>query len=273
MADMTGDGNSEVIVEWRYAGTYTRFYANPVYEVAWDVFGHKHSEWTLVAKYYPCEVEQALTDGKMTPSNQKLDMLWIDGHAVNFFSGKCFSSETTDAPAKELDLAARNIEAIETYPLLPSSKPLPLSLKTAILSRSIVLPRAGGAPIRMEVEMQGKAYKPDFKILPPCFTAIRQCKLFVTDLDHDGYDDVIAIDAEIRSGERRTQYRVTSLLMEKDGAWRLIDNHSVCVERPFDAMKVALKPAKWRALEFAGKRVLPEEETDSCSEAHLPPIM
>lgn len=271
MADITGDGKPEVIVEWRYAGTYTRFYANPVYEVAWDVFGRTDDEWTLVAKYYPCEVEQSLTDGKMRPSDQKLDMLWIDGHAVNFFSGKCFSSQSTEVPTKEHDLAARNIKAIETYPLLPSSKPLPLSLKAAILSRSIVLPRAGGAPIRMELEERGKAYRPDFKVLPPCFTAARQCKLLITDLDHDGREDVIVLDADIRSVRER--YRVASLLMEKKGAWHLIDNHSVCVEALFEDMKVALKPAKWRALEFAGKLVLPEEETDTCSEAHLYPLL
>jgi len=273
MADMTSDGNPEVIVERRHLGTlYGNYYAYPTYEVAWSVFGETNGEWTRVADYYPCEVEQSLTDGRMTPSSQKLDMLWIDGHAVNFFSGKCFSSQSTEVPTKEHDLAARNIKAIETYPLLPSSKPVPLSLKAAILSRSIVLPREGGAPVRMELEERGKAYRPDFKVLPPCFTAIRQCKLFVTDLDHDGHDDVITIDAEVRSG-RSTRYRIVSLLMEKDGAWHLIDNHSTCVEGPFDTMKVEFKPAKWRALEFAGKRVLPEDETDTCSEAHLPPIM
>lgn len=267
MEDMTGDNVPEIIVEKRYEGTDGGLFANPVRQVSWTVYGEKLGEWRQLTGYYPCDVDKASTDGKMIASSQKHHMLWIDDHAVNFFRGDCYTSAlTTMFPAREHTAAAKNIKVIEAYPLLTSSRPLPASLKHALAPHKIILPQDGWPLTRLAAE--DRDYHPSVISLPPCFIAAGNCVLLVTDLNHDGRDEVIVFDAKVHK-VRRAPYRIVSLLMETPAGWTVIDNHAVCVTSSFEKMKIELKPAKWRAIEFAGRTIMPEEETDTCKDAYL----
>jgi hypothetical protein len=265
MQDMTGDGKLEIIVEKRYEGTDGELFVNPVRLVSWTIYGEKLGEWHELTGYYPCDVDKASTDGKMIASNQKLDMLWVNGHAVNFFRADCYSAGTTMYPAQEHIAGAKNIKVVEAYPLLPTSKPLPSSLKLALMTRQIILQPEGWPPTRLATE--DKDYVPSVKSLPPCFTAAGNCAFLVTDLNHDSRDDVIVFDAKVHK-VRSAPYRIVSLLIETPAGWKVIDNHAVCVT-PFENMKIERKPARWRAVEFAERTILPDEETDTCVGAYL----
>lgn len=94
----------------------------------------------------------------------------------------------------------------------------------------------------------------------------------VSDINHDGRDDVIVFDAEIRNSGR-DKYRIASLLMESETGWQVVNHHAICATTPFEKTTVEFKRPTWRAVEFAGRLILPEEQTEGCSEAFKGPTM
>ncbi len=150
MVDMTGDSLPEVIVEFYMTGTQG-MYAKPVVFTSWTVYRKVSERWSEVSNIWPCEVEHTTATGRMTVSDQKPDTPWINRQAVNFFPAECFTSAlTTDAPALEKNAAAKNIKTMDTYPLLPASKPFPPSLKSALANRQVDLPLQGWPPLAFD---------------------------------------------------------------------------------------------------------------------------
>jgi hypothetical protein len=151
--------------------------------------------------------------------------------------------------------------------LLPSSKPIPLSLAAALADRSIAL-RSSNEPAPVDQEM---GWHPSFQGLPPCFTDHdpKACMAMVADIDHDGSDDVVILDREVRKDV--STWRLATLLTLRQGRWTVVANHAACAEegQKFEDLKVVLKASTWRPIEFAGRLYLPDEPSDSCTDHFL----
>ncbi len=260
MADLTGDGQPEIIADSSTIGTWDE-YPEPVVKHRLTVFQNHGTSWVPAAHLNLCRTYASKAgDGHFRVSNREVDMLWINGHAVNFFDNDCVPNMPTETPARDLD-AARAMPLFKIR-LLPGSRPMPVSLATALSSRSIVLPpESEPRPINMPL-------KPRFQGLPPCFSTLSPdaCLAVVADIDQDGNDDVVILGQEVLHVV--SDYRVATLFMVRNGRWTVISNHYVCAakdEKP-ETLPVGFKPAHWRSLEFAGRLYLPDTPTDSCTD-------
>jgi len=187
-AELTGSPPVEVILDTHTVGTKGE-YVKSVVGHRLTVYQRIGTNWKVTVPHFRlCDEDQAsASDGAFHLPPQKLDMLWINDHAVNFFNTDCFSLEN-EVPASTTGMSrAQAMTALLTHiQLLPSSKPIPSSLAAALANRSIVLSTATEPPMQ-EMALVG------FQGLPPCFTARnpKACMAMVADIDHDGSDDVV----------------------------------------------------------------------------------
>jgi hypothetical protein len=266
MADLTSDSQAEIIVDVQTIGKWEE-YIKPAVGHKLAIFQSKGSGWESIARFRLCPNEQVTAgDGQIIFSDQPLDTLWINGHAVNFFDSDCMVRENTiPSPAGNLDQARTMAPLLTHIARPPFSKPLPAPLATALADRTLVLPWATEPPMR-ETGM-----KPAYQGLPPCFTSHnpKACMAMVADIDHDGSDDVVILDREVRKDV--STWRLATLLMVRQGRWTAVANHAACAEegQKFEDLKVEFKPSTWRPIEFAGRLYLPDEASDNCNQ-HYP---
>ncbi|MCR6660659.1 MAG: hypothetical protein NVV72_15430 [Asticcacaulis sp.] len=266
MADLTGDSQGEIIIDAQTIGTWEE-YIKPAVGHRLTIFQLKRGEWQSTVRMRLCQTELATVgNGQINFPAQALDMLWINGHAVNFFDSDCMVRENTiPAPAGELNQARAMAPLLTHIARLPLSKPLPESLAKALADRTIVLPWATEPPMR-ETWM-----KPAYHGLPPCFTSHnpKACMAMVSDINHDGSDDVVILDRNVRKDV--STWRLATLLMVRQGRWTVVASHAACAEegqKPED-LKVEFKPSTWHPVEFAGRLYMPDEQTDTCTQ-HYP---
>ncbi len=265
MANVTGDASPEILLDTHIIGTWDS-YIKPVIRHGLAIYSFNGKEWNPVVTHMRlCPAEQAsVDDDHIQISNQRLDMLWLNGHAVNFFDIDCYHENAISNSARDL-MSARNMASIlKQIPVLPPSRPMPSSLVTALANRTIILPSDGGPPERDMPIVR-------FNGLPPCFTALdsNACVAIIAEIDHDGSDDAIIIDRDVRPGT--VTYRLATLMMLKQGRWSVIGSHAVCANEgeKLERLKVELKPADWRSIEFAGRLYVPSDDSDSCT-SHMP---
>lgn len=263
MAELNGDNQPEIILDNQIIGT-EGVYVKPAIRHRLMVYQQNGLEWKAIKISGLCAVDQASAhNASLKIYAQKLDVPWINGHAVNFFNSDCFVSENSVAsPTSGLNQARTMAPSLAQTELLPSSKPIPASLAIALANRSIVLPLSTEPPMR-EILLQ-----PEFQGLPPCFMdhAPKACMALVADIDHDGSDDVIILDKEVRKDF--STWRLATLLMMRQGRWTVLANHAACAQegQKLEDLKVALKASAWRPFEFAGRLYLPDEPSDNCGQ-------
>jgi len=266
MADLNGDNLSEIILDIHTVGM-DDFYIKPAVRHRVVVYQKDGSEWKAIKINGLCAVDQASSYGaSLKVYAQKIDLPWINGHAVNFFNSDCFVSENSvPTPASGLSQARSMAPYLAQIQLLPSSKPIPSSLASALSNRSIVLPLSTEPPMR-EPELQ-----PKFQGLPPCFMdhAPKACVALVDDIDHDGSNDVIILDNEVRKDV--STWRLATLLMMRQGRWTVVANHAACAEegQKLEDLNMVLKASAWRPFEFTDRLYLPDEPSDSCTDHFL----
>jgi hypothetical protein len=267
MADMNGDNQPEIILDNHVIGDLGT-YIKPVARhrlVIYQIYGAERKSFKM--PLCPVVLEQ-IDRVNFKVSQQKFDMLWVNDHAVNFFNDDCLIYENS-APTltSGLNQAQAMAPLLTRIDLLPSSKPIPLSLAIALANRSIVLPSSMEPPFIDQTEWGA----PSFQGLPPCFIAHDPdaCMAMVADIDHDGRDDVIILDREIHKDV--STWRLATLLMVRQGNWTVVANHAACAEkdRNLEDSDVKLKPVIWRSIEFAGRLYLPGEPSDSCTQHFL----
>ncbi len=266
MANLNGDKRPEIILDNHTVGT-DDFYIKPAIRHRLMVYQKDGLEWKAIKINGLCAVDQASTHS--TPLKvyaQKIDVPWINGHAVNFFNSDCFVNENSvPTPTSGLSQARGMVPYLAQIKLLPSSKPMPSSLATALTNRSIVLPPS------TEPLVREPALQPEFQGLPPCFIdhAPKACTAMVTDIDHDGSEDVIILDDEVRHDV--STWRLATLLMMRQGRWAVVANHAACAKegQKLENLNVMLKASAWRPFEFAGRFYLPDEPSDSCTDHFL----
>jgi hypothetical protein len=263
MADLNGDNQPEIILDNQIIGTEGVF-VKPAIEHRLMVYQKDGSEWKAIKINGLCAVDQASAhDTSLKIYAQKIDVPWINGHAVNFFNSDCFVSENS-VPASTSGLNQARFMALflTQIKLLPSSKPIPSSLAVALTNRSIVLPLGTEPPMREPMLQQ------EFQGLPPCFTSLapKACMAMVADIDHNGSDDVIILDKEVRKDF--STWRLATLLMMRQGRWTVVANHAACAEesQKLEDLNVELKSATWRPIEFAGRLYLRDEPSDNCGQ-------
>ncbi len=266
MADLNGDNLPEVILDIHTVGA-DDFYIKPAVRHRVVVYQKNGLEWKALKMRHLCSVDQANAHGaKLKIYPQKLDLPWLNGHAVNFFNSDCYMGEN-GAPASTSGLSqARSMAPfLAQIKLLPSSKPIPSSLASALANRTIIL------PLSTEPLMREHVFQPGFQGLPPCFTDHdpKACMAMVADIDHDGSDDVVILDREVRKDV--STWRLATLLTLRQGRWTVVANHAACAEegQKFEDLKVVLKASTWRPIEFAGRLYLPDEPSDSCTDHFL----
>jgi hypothetical protein len=263
MADLNGDNLPEIILDIHTVGT-DDFYIKPAVTHRLMAYQKDGSEWKVIKINGLCAVDQQSVHGaSLKVYAQKIDLPWINGHAVNFFNNDCFVSENSvPAPTSGLNQARFMAPFLTQIELLPSSKPIPSSLATALTNRTIVMPLSTVPPMR-EILLQA-----GFQGLPPCFMdhAPKACMALVADIDHDGSDDVIILDKEVRKDF--STWRLATLLMMRQGRWTVVANHAACAEegQKLEDLNVVLKASAWRPFEFAGRLYLTDEPSDNCGQ-------
>ncbi len=266
IADITGDSQPEILLDTRMVGTRDE-YAKPAIWHRLTVYKLNDLEWRQAATMRLCPVDQAdAGDGQVRFSRQSLDMLWVNGHAVNLFDDDCSLRENSiPVPAANLTQARAMAPLLARIGRLPSSKAIPASLGVALTNRSI------GLPLATEPPMKENGMKPAYQGLPPCFTAHdpKACVAMVADIDHDGSDDVVILDQAVRKDV--STWRLATLLMLRHGRWTVVSNHAACAEegQKLGSLMIELKPEALRPIEFAGRLYLPEEPSDNCNQ-HYP---
>jgi|GEM_PF-1751059 len=265
MADVTGDDRPEIILDARTVGTWEE-YVEPVVGHRLTIYRTDGVEWETAAHLRLCPASQDTAgNGHIRFLSQELNILWVNGHAVNFFDSDCFVRENTvPTSTSGLSQAQAMAPLLVQIGLLPSSKTIPSSLATALSNRSIILSGITKPPMRETLAI------PAFQGLPPCFTshAPKACMAMVADIDHDGSDDVVIIDHEVRQDV--STWQLATLMTMREGHWTVIANHALCAEgQALENLKIELKPAAWRPVEFAGRLYLPDEPTDTCNQHHL----
>ena len=266
MADLNGDNFPEIILDIYTVGT-DNFYIKPAIRHSLVVYQKDGVEWKAIKINGLCAVDQASAYGvNLKIYAKKIDLPWINGHAVNFFNSDCFVSENSvPAPTFGLNQARGMAPYLAQIKLLPSSKPIPSSLVAALTNRSIVLSLSTEPPTR-EPNLQ-----PGFQGLPPCFIdhAPKSCMVMVADIDHDGSDDVMILDNEVRKDF--STWRLATLLMMRQGRWTVVANHAACAEegQKLEDLNMVLKASVWRPFEFAGRLYLRDEPSDSCTDHFL----
>jgi hypothetical protein len=263
MADLAGDSKPEIILDAHTIGTWGE-YVKPAVGHRLTIYQASDTDWKMAVKVFRfCPADEGSSDGLLHTPSQKLDMLWVNGHAVNFFDTTCGLQENTVSDTvSELDRARVMAPQLSHIELLPSSKPMPPSLAIALSERTILLPRAG-EPTSVEAWSRSA-----FQGLPPCFTAHdpKACMAVIADIDNDDSDDVVILDHKVR--DDGGTWRMATLLMMRQGRWTAVANHAVCAKEgeKLEDVPIEFKDSAWRPIEFAGRLYLPDEPSDNCGQ-------
>lgn len=264
MVDLTGDNHPEILLDAHIVGTLG-VYAKPAIARRLAVYKYDGAVWRAVGNTmrlcdeYPANAG----DGRVHVSTQKLDMLWLNSRAVNFFD-TCFSNENMISdPIVALKQARPMAPHLMQIPLLRSSRSFPPSLVQALAAGSVILPLASEAPL--------SGIRQQFSGLPSCFTNInpKACMAIVADIDHDGSDDVVIVDRMVR--QDAVAHRLATLLMVRNSRWTVIRSHAICANEgeKLEDLPIEFKPSAWRPIEFAGRLYLPSEPSDACTRHYL----
>ena len=260
--DLNGDGHPEVVVDQRYVGLRDA-YLRPAIEQGWEIYQQDGDAWYLSRKLRFCPVDQSASgDARPVLASHRTDMLWVSGHAANFYDSDCYTDNSTDDPVGEAQRAVAMAGKLKAIKVVTPGTVIQPSLAAALRAQAILQAGEGG-PVR-----GGLFDGVRLKGLPPCFVAAdpKACVAVVHDFNGDGSDDVAIIDGEV--GHEAKAYRVATLLTFGDGAWTVASNHTVCVGPDEDLTHavIEIKPATWLPIRFAGRTYIPGEVTDLCED-------
>lgn len=262
MADMTGDSRPEVIVVGHVTGLEDT-YVRPVASERWTIFTQGADGWSIAGyiRGHDADLETS-KDAHAEPAAGRFDTLWLDGHAIDFFCSIHCRENLTRTPSADLKAAASMAPLLGQIHRLYGN-PIPSSLATALAQRTLTLPWDSYMPMQHD----DVTYPPRFDGLPPCFVAAdpKACMVIVSDLDHDGQDDVIVLERNL-AGYDAADRRLATLLMQRNGRWQVTGNRAVCAvpgERD-GQISVAFKPAVWRPMVFDGRMYTPYGADDPC---------
>ncbi len=256
MADLTGDGHPEIIIDSRIDGLED-IYVRSVLHQGWTVYRQDKAGWTAAAHIRFREVDDAASpDAAPHVMTAPLDILWLDGHAVNFFCGRCSGSRLPTAGAG-MAAAAAMAPRLGQVPRLYGG-PVPDSLIKALAARKILPSRFDGLAAR-----DASFIMPTTVTNPPaCFVSAdpSACWIIVADIDHDGRDDVMVLDR--KPVYENPDLRMATLMMQRGGGWQVVANRTICAGK--GEPSVAFRPSPWRPVEFDGRLYTPDDDDQTC---------
>lgn len=273
MMDLSGDGRPEIVVETFSVGD-PHDYAEPVVRLMWEVYSQHGDDWDFGIRYPFCEAAPGSTPKVLA----NMDMPRFNDQAADFFRGKCWAEDNMSLdPVGQGKRAAGFADKLGDIAVVyPQGGQLPASLRDALAAGKV------SATAHEQVKIQlvpPSARSPGFTTdshpfyagYPPCFISYnaKGCTAIVADLDHDGMQDVVILDGEIRTGME--DYRIATLLMSHGGHWSVVASDPVCADDVPDIHKPSFsaKANAWLPVSFGGRILWPKDSMDKCLQ-HTP---